>query len=98
MEISTDREKVNKALAMLLETRSIKKELLEEFTKLHRTHQQMEGGILLDLIFNIGKLYGGPERSRYFDGRNEHLGKICFEINTFMENHRNDMWYKLPVI
>ena len=99
--MTPDEEKkqvASKALAHLREARLFPSKLLEAFTQEHRTHQQMEGGVMLEIIHSIAKLYGGPERSRYFDGRNEHLGKVCFEIDTFMSGHRHDMWHKLPLI
>ena len=95
--MSTENE-IASTLNGILQARTNKQELLDEFTKLHRTHQQMTGAVILDLVRSLGLLYGGPNRSRYFDGRNEHLGKICFEINNLMENKRHDMWHKLPVI
>lgn len=83
----------------LIESNRKGDELREAFTREHRTHQQMIGGTLFRLIAEMGTLYEDEtQRSRYFDGRNEHFGKVCSEIKTFMENHRHSSWYRMPLI
>ena len=87
------------ALRGLIEMNRAGDKLREQFIREHRTHQQMIGGTVFRLIAEMGSLYEDEsQRSRYFDGRNEHFGKICSEIKNFMEEQRHGMWYKMPLI
>lgn len=74
-------------------------EIMGEFTRQHRTHQQMFGGKILAIIQDVAAKYDSDtDKPRYFDPRNEQFGKICSEINQLMSEKRHEHWFKMPLI